>query len=90
MKPVDLLRLAALAVTAILPAQAWAYVDPGSASMALQMLVGGLVAALFVLKSYFQSAKAYVFGLFGKKAAAETSAATDSEPAADGAPRTDE
>jgi hypothetical protein len=35
----------------------WAYLDPGSGSMILQMLIAGLLSGLFFAKSAFQYLK---------------------------------
>jgi hypothetical protein len=40
----------------ILVADAHAYIDPGSGSLLLQMLVAGVVGAIFYLKKYFSLA----------------------------------
>ena len=46
-------------------ASAEAYVDPGSASMAVQFIIGGIVAAAFMLKTYCYRIKGWVRELFG-------------------------
>ena len=45
--------LAALALVALFPAHAAAYIDPGSGSVLLQVLVGGLLALGVTLKMYW-------------------------------------
>lgn len=46
---------------------AHAYIDPASGSYFFQLLVAGLLGALFALKIYWRSFKAFVGSLFGKK-----------------------
>ena len=47
-----------LAITfGLIPWPAQAYIDPGSASIVLQAIVGGLAAAAFALKLYWQRVK---------------------------------
>jgi hypothetical protein len=52
--------------TLILTGNAHAYVDPGTGSMALQFIIGGLVAAVFMLKTYYYSIKNKIASLFGR------------------------
>lgn len=47
-----------------LPANA--YVDPGTGSMAIQMLVGGLLAAGFMLKTYYYQLKRRINKMLGR------------------------
>lgn len=41
---------------------AFAYIDPGTASIALQALIGGVVSALFVVRLYWQKIKRFFVG----------------------------
>jgi hypothetical protein len=50
--------LLAIAFFAVAPLHA--YIDPGSASYVFQLLVGGALGALFILRSYWNGLKAYV------------------------------
>lgn len=44
---------------------AHAYLDPGTGSMILQLLLGGIAGALVVGKLYFERIKLFFAGLFG-------------------------
>lgn len=48
----------------LFPSPAYAYLDPGTGSMALQLLAAGILGALFTLKSHWIAAKNFVFSLF--------------------------
>ena len=50
----------------IFPENAHAYIDPGTGSMALQILLAGIVGALFTIKTYWRKAKEFVVGFFRK------------------------
>ena len=45
---------------------AYAYLDPGTGSMILQALVGGIAAGLAVISIYFQRIKTLYKNLFSK------------------------
>jgi len=45
-----------------LPSTAWAYVDPGSGSMFLQLLLAGLLGALYTLKAYWRRIRNWLSG----------------------------
>jgi len=55
------------------PTSVFAYLDPGSGSMLLQMLIGGIVAALYTLKLYWRQMK----GLFSRLVDGKTSNPAD-------------
>lgn len=42
------------------------YLDPGSGSYLLQLLIAGALGALFALRLYWSRVKGYFAGLFGK------------------------
>jgi hypothetical protein len=48
-------------VACVFPNQAFAYVDPGSGALLLQMLIGGGVGALFYLRIYWSKIKTFIF-----------------------------
>jgi len=59
-------------------ASAFAYVDPGTGSMALQFLIGGLFAAALTIKTYYYKIKSTLTNLFGRTGkAGETEGSAD-------------
>ncbi len=46
--------------------QPFAYLDPGSGSYLLQLLIAGALGALFVLRGYFGRIKDFLMKLLGK------------------------
>ena len=60
---------AAALVAALLllaPATAHAYLDPGTGSYMLQMIIAGLLGAAFAIKMYWLRIKRFVAGIFSK------------------------
>ena len=47
--------------------QVHAYIDPGTGSYIIQMMIGGLLGATFALKIYWKKIKAYFSTLFSKR-----------------------
>lgn len=45
----------------------YAYLDPGSGSYLLQILLAGLLAASFMLKSFWQKLRAFFSRFFNRK-----------------------
>jgi hypothetical protein len=45
----------------------FAYIDPGTGSYALQLIMAGLLAAAFALKSYWKNIIAFLSRLLSKK-----------------------
>ena len=52
----------------LLPLQAHAYLDPGTGSMIIQLVIGAVVAAGVTIKVYFQGIKRLILRLFGRSA----------------------
>lgn len=50
----------------LFPKDSYAYLDPGSGSYLLQMIVAGLVMASFAIKSCWRALKAFFGGLFSR------------------------
>jgi hypothetical protein len=46
---------------------AYAYLDPGTASLLLQGIIGGVAAAITVVSLYYNRLKAAFFRLIGKR-----------------------
>lgn len=51
----------------ILSSPAYAYLDPGTGSMIIQMAIAGIVSALFTIKMYWYRIKAAVYKIMGKE-----------------------
>ena len=51
-----------------------AYLDPGTGSMLLQLLIGAVVAAMFTVKLYWYRLKAFLGRLAGRRPADQTQA----------------
>jgi len=49
------------------PVYVYAYLDPGTGSMLLQLLIGGVVAAMFTIKIYWYKLKSFIKRKLGKK-----------------------
>ena len=47
--------------------KAHAYIDPGTGSYIIQVMIGGLLGAAFALKVYWKKVKAYFISLFSKR-----------------------
>lgn len=46
---------------------AYAYLDPGSGSYLIQIIIAGLLAASFALKTFWQSIKNFFIKIFSSK-----------------------
>ena len=65
MKPI--MTIVVLVSTVIFSRDAYAYLDPGSGSYMLQILLGTLVAGFFAIKQYWHRLKYFFKERFGKK-----------------------
>ena len=54
------LSAATLVMLAMAVTPAWANFDPGTGSMLLQLLIGGIAGSLFVVKLYFARFKSFL------------------------------
>jgi hypothetical protein len=61
------LTIVALILTLCFSPNAHAYLDPGSGSYMLQILLGTLVAGFFAIKQYWHRLKHFFKERFGKK-----------------------
>jgi hypothetical protein len=62
------LSLGALCAYLIFPSSAFAYIDPGSSSLLLQLLFGGITGVLIIFKIYWKNLQAFL-GRFSKHSA---------------------
>lgn len=51
---------AALLVLPLAATPAWAYLDPGTGSMLVQLLIGGVAGSLFIIKLYYGRLKSFL------------------------------
>jgi len=58
--------VALLFFTLTVPGEAYAYLDPGTGSFMLQIILGTVFAALFTIKMYWQKLKNFYRKLRGK------------------------
>lgn len=58
---------AALLIALAFAADALAYIDPGTGSMVFQLVIAGVLGALFTIKLWINGVKNFFLGLFGKK-----------------------
>jgi len=58
---------------------AYAYLDPGTGSMLIQMTIAGIMGALFTLKMYWQRIKHLIISRFAKPTETSTSETADKE-----------
>jgi hypothetical protein len=50
-----------------LPIDAHAYLDPGTGSMVLQVIIAGILGAVFTFKSYVRAVITSITGIFRKR-----------------------
>jgi len=58
---------AASLVLAVVSANAYAYIDPGTGSYILQIVMAAFFTAIFAIGVYWQKFKAFVFSRFGRR-----------------------
>jgi hypothetical protein len=60
--------LAMLLIFIVITAEnAFAYLDPGTGSFVLQMLIAGVLGGLFVIKTYWRKIKIFMNKIFNKE-----------------------
>lgn len=69
-----------LIVGLIFSQSAAAYLDPGTGSLILQMLIAGIVGAMFTIKLYWYKLKAFIARLLGEEKETENNHDNDSKP----------
>lgn len=57
--------LAAASASVLLPRPAFAYLDPGTGSYVLQILIAAAVGAAVAIRAFWQNIKLYINKLFG-------------------------
>lgn len=63
--------LLSLMAIVILTTPAYAYLDPGTGSILLQALIGGIAASVTVISMYYQRIKAFFSGQAASKKSSE-------------------
>jgi len=58
---------AALAIISFFPIFMHAYIDPGTGSYLIQLLIAGFVAASFAVKIFWKKIKGFFSRLFGRQ-----------------------
>lgn len=61
------LLIVAVLVCLIFPRPAYAYLDPGTGSYILQLLIAGLLGAAFAVKLFWKNIRAFFTGLFSSE-----------------------
>ena len=64
MKPVKFILILFVGLSYSCPAAA--YLDPGTGSLILQMLIAGIIGAMYTIKIYWYRLKIFVARIFGK------------------------
>jgi len=78
MKLVRLLAVLFVALSYSRPA--FAYLDPGTGSLILQMLIAGIIGAMYTIKLYWYRLKIFVTQLFGIETESENTQDDDDLP----------
>jgi len=63
MKPLQFLTI--VVISCFFSQPATAYLDPGTGSLILQMLIAGIIGAMFTIKMYWYRLKEFIARLFG-------------------------
>ena len=68
-KPIDLKHVVIITVILFLWSikDAHAYIDPGTGSYIIQVIIGGVLGAAFALKVYWKKVKSYFANLLSKQ-----------------------
>ncbi len=61
----------ALFVLSLFPTIAFAYLDPGTGSYVLQVVLGAFLGGLFAIKMYWRNIRTFVANIFSKNASGE-------------------
>jgi hypothetical protein len=66
-KHVSKITLLAAVVALCFPQYAYSYIDPGTGSYVIQIVIAAFVAVTFMIKLYWQKIKGFIGRLFSKK-----------------------
>jgi len=64
MKPIH--YLLAFSIILVFAQPVFAYLDPSTGSFVLQMIIAGMLGAIFTIKIYWRKLKGFISRLFGK------------------------
>lgn len=53
------------------PTAAWAYIDPGTGAMVVQLLIAGFIACVATIKLWWNTARAFFCKIMAKKPKAD-------------------
>lgn len=56
-----------IVVMLLFPPNAFAYIDPGTGSFIIQMIIAGAMGALFTVKMYWKKISSYMKRMFSKE-----------------------
>jgi hypothetical protein len=65
------LAVITLAAMVLIPDLAFGYLDPGTGSIIVQVLVAGVLGALFTIKNFYRTIKDFIIGIFKGRASKE-------------------
>ena len=65
------MKLLLLFLILFFSSNAFAYIDPGAGSLLIQMLVAGVMGAIFTIKMYWFRLKSYIQKLMGKEVSSD-------------------
>ncbi len=51
----------------LLPAQAFAYLDPGTGSYVIQLLIGAVLGGAFAIKAFWKNIRSFISGITKSK-----------------------
>jgi len=66
-------------VIVMLSRDAYGYLDPGTTNYVVQLLIAGVLGALFAIKVYWLKVRAFVVGLFSKRTKTEPEGKSEQE-----------
>lgn len=73
------LLIVSAALLAVLPLDAYAYLDPGTGSMILQAIIGGIAAGLVVVRAWWDKIKLGFARMTGRASRVDSRGSEDDE-----------